>query len=108
MNPDADEVCDGLDNDCDGVTDGADAIDLSTYYADDDNDGFGDASAPLTACEAPSGAVADNNDCDDGDGDSYPGAAEACDNTDNDCDTETDEEVCELSLIHISEPTRPY
>ncbi|MBK7755830.1 MAG: hypothetical protein IPI35_05325 [Deltaproteobacteria bacterium] len=98
VNPDADEVCDGLDNDCDGVTDGADAIDLSTYYADDDNDGYGDASAPLTACEAPSGAVSDNNDCDDGDGDSYPGAAEACDNTDNDCDTETDEEVCECTF----------
>ena len=98
VNPDAVELCDGLDNDCDGDIDGADAIDPSTYYADADNDGFGDASAPLTACEAPSGAVSDNSDCDDGDGLTYPGAPEACDNADNDCDTDTDEDVCDCTF----------
>ena len=41
VNPDAAEVCDGLDNDCSGEVDGADAEDAVTYYVDADGDGYG-------------------------------------------------------------------
>ena len=46
----------------------------------------------LTACSAPSGAVADDTDCDDSDSSTYPAAAETCyDGVVNDCDgTEAD------------------
>ena len=40
ISPDADEICDSQDNDCDGDTDEADAIDQNTWFADADGDGL--------------------------------------------------------------------
>ena len=67
-NPEAYEVCDGADNDCDGLTD-VDAIDAPTWHADADGDGYGDALNGPAACERPEGYVADASDCDDSDAD---------------------------------------
>ena len=87
--PDAEEVCDELDNDCDGETD--EGL-LQTWYLDWDWDGYGDAASPYEACELPPGYSADATDCDDDDNDTYPGAEELCDGLDNDCDGEIDED----------------
>ena len=43
----------GVDNDCDGMNGESEAIDLSTYFADADADGFGSASVSVPACIAP-------------------------------------------------------
>ena len=51
IHPEATEVCDAVDNDCDGVVDG-DAVDPSTWYLDHDGDGFGDGDWPMTECDA--------------------------------------------------------
>ncbi len=88
--PSADEVCDGLDNDCDDEID-EDSDEDATWYADDDNDGFGDDGDTTTACEAPDGYVAAPGDCDDDNASVFPGADEYCDDVDNDCDDEIDE-----------------
>ena len=88
--PDAIEVCDGVDQDCDLEID-EDAADGATWYADSDGDGFGDAAAPVVACEPLPGEVDDASDCDDSRIDVYPGADEYCDTVDNDCDGEIDE-----------------
>ncbi|MDF1866454.1 MAG: BspA family leucine-rich repeat surface protein [Saprospiraceae bacterium] len=84
------EICDGQDNDCDGLID--EGV-QSTFYADTDGDGFGDANNTTLACSAPTGFVADNTDCDDADANNYPGNTEICDGQDNDCDGLIDEGV---------------
>ena len=89
--PGATELCDGVDNDCDGTTD-QDALDAFTWYADADGDGFGDASNATTACDAPGGFTFDATDCDDTDAAICPGAAEVCDSVDNDCDALVDDD----------------
>jgi len=83
------EVCDGEDNDCDGIIDN----DVMTdYYADADGDGYGAGDA-TEACEPPSGTVEDSTDCDDSDVTAYPGNEETCDGIDNNCDGAVDEGV---------------
>jgi hypothetical protein len=92
VSPDATEICDGQDNNCDGDTDEASAADASTWYSDADSDGYGDALSSQQACSRPYGHVADDSDCDDTDGFVNPASTERCDGADNDCDGDTDED----------------
>ncbi len=93
VNPSAVEVCDFIDNNCNGLVDMADAtIDLAsthTYYRDLDHDNYGSGAA-MVACTAPSGFVATTGDCNDNNITAHPGATEVCDGADNDCDGGTD------------------
>lgn len=96
----ANELCDGLDNDCDSDID-EDAVDQSLWYLDNDGDGFGvqisglesDEIELLTtmACEQPEGYAADTSDCNDSN-EAIPASEEICDDdVDNDCNGEVDE-----------------
>jgi len=93
VNPAATELCNSVDDDCDGTVDEDDSADAATWYADDDDDGYGDAAAVTAACSQPSGYVADATDCDDDDDDIHPGADESCDGVDEDCDGTVDEDA---------------
>lgn len=85
------EVCDGLDNDCNGSVDDS-PIDGTSFWPDADEDTFGDADAvPVVACTAPNGYVANGFDCDDTNSAINPNANEVCDGFDNNCDGQIDE-----------------
>lgn len=89
VHPDATEVCNGGDDDCDGAIDDADpgVVGMTTWYEDRDRDGYGDATTTATACERPANFVATAGDCDDAVGSTNPGVSEVCgDGADNDCD----------------------
>ncbi|RKG77780.1 RCC1 domain-containing protein [Corallococcus terminator] len=89
FHPSATEVCDGLDNDCDGQVD--EGVSTQAWYRDADGDGFGDGSQAVQSCRQPSGYVANTVDCNDASAAIKPGASEVCDGLDNDCDTQVDE-----------------
>lgn len=87
VNPGAVEICNGVDDNCDGDID----EECVTYYRDADGDGWGDPGDSVTATSPPAGYVATSGDCDDTDRYIYPGASERCNGLDDDCDWQTDE-----------------
>jgi hypothetical protein len=85
INPGADELCDGIDNDCSGMIDDY-PVDGYTAYVDADADGHGSTTATYFCSYPPYGYVDNQDDCDDGLESVYPGAPEYCDGLDNNCD----------------------
>ena len=65
VNPGATERCNGVDDDCDGSTDDPSSADALTWYADADQDVYGDPATAAQACTVPNGYGADATDCDD-------------------------------------------
>jgi hypothetical protein len=71
VNPGATEVCNGVDDDCDGSADNG--VTFATYYQDSDGDGFGNPAMSQGACDgAPNGYVSNDDDCDDNNDDINP------------------------------------
>jgi hypothetical protein len=96
IHPDAEEVCDGVDNNCSGQID--EGVALIAYW-DRDGDGFGDDEAVRRVCQMPSDGVEQGGDCDDLDPQVNPDQVELCNEVDDDCNGEIDEGVQEVFYL---------
>ena len=92
INPEAPEICNGADDDCDTQVDEEDADGCATWYRNLDGDDFGDTADVKCLC-GPSVPydVQQGGDCDDSEASVYPGASESCNDKDDDCDGMVDE-----------------
>ncbi|HNH50645.1 MAG TPA: putative metal-binding motif-containing protein, partial [Myxococcota bacterium] len=80
------EICDGIDNDCNGDADG-DALDILAWYQDRDGDGYGNNEVVRLSCEPVPTFASVGQDCDDADSAIHPSAPIQCgENLDRDCD----------------------
>ncbi len=83
-------LCDGLDNDCDGLVD---ENLTETYYYDADGDGYGNPLNYSDFCpnNVPSHYVNLSGDCNDSNASIYPNATEICNFIDDNCNGVVDE-----------------
>ena len=113
IHPDATEICNDLDDDCDELVDDEDdSLDISTttaQYADDDRDGYGDPDDLVETCELENDRVENDGDCDDGDADISPDADEDCftDGADLDCDGASGCDDSDCETCPRTAPTAP-
>ncbi len=99
VNPGQVEICaNGIDDNCNGSMD--EGCPQYTYYADADGDTYGNpaSSIPSYSPTPPTGYVANNTDCNDGDAAIHPGVVDVCDGVDNNCNGVVDENS-------VSQPT---
>ena len=91
QHPGADELCNGVDDDCDDEVDEVGAVDGDAWYTDADGDGYGDDGSEQRACLPIPDTISTPGDCDDADPAVNPDATEVCGGGDEDCDGQIDD-----------------
>jgi hypothetical protein len=90
--PNAIEVCNNIDDDCDSIVDN-DLNDSQPWYQDGDGDGYGSEEEVIYSCDNEEGYAAEAGDCDDSTAEINPNAIEVCDELDNNCDDIIDNDL---------------
>ncbi|MFM9007728.1 MAG: HYR domain-containing protein, partial [Bacteroidota bacterium] len=103
INPAATEICDNIDNDCDGSAD--DGLTFVDYYTDADGDTYGTGAAQSLCSNPGAGFATQAGDCDDNNAAINPAATEICDNIDNDCDGAVDS--ADPNFVDTTAPVAP-
>ncbi|MDH4228961.1 MAG: putative metal-binding motif-containing protein [Nitrospirota bacterium] len=92
VSPAAAEICNGRDDNCNGVVD--EGVLVQTW-PDQDGDGYGwGGGTPVPMCPDSAGRAPDASDCDDVSAAIHPGAIETCNRMDDNCNAVIDEGVC--------------
>jgi hypothetical protein len=99
INPMANELCNNIDDNCDGIT----SDPIHTYYLDFDHDGFGSFSDSIFSCEPIAGYAINHTDCNDLDTLINPGTSEICNGVDDDCNGAADNVLIEYYLDNDSD-----
>ena len=86
------EICNGIDDDCDGQVNEEGSQGCITYYYDADGDGWGTADSKCLCAASGNYTATYSGDCNDTDPLINPGATEVCNSIDDDCDGQTDED----------------
>ncbi len=97
INPDATEICNDFDDNCNFDID--EGLPVSTFYIDADTDEFGNSDVFISSClEIIAGYVVDSTDCDDANSAINPLSEEICNGLDDDCDGFSDENLTFYTL----------
>lgn len=91
INPGVKETCNGIDDNCDGITDPENAEGCNRYYKDEDEDGYGTGDFKCLCISEKGYSTLETGDCDDNKNKIHPNAKEICNEMDDNCNGEIDE-----------------
>lgn len=91
INPAITEICNSIDDNCNGLTD--DELAYVLFFADADEDGYGDLLNDSISCMIFTGYVLDSTDCDDFNELINPSAYDICNNVDENCNGLIDDDA---------------
>lgn len=101
INPNAVEIFDAIDNNCNGSVD--EGFTPVPYYLDQDGDGVGGSTFVMNVVSPGPNYSLTTGDCNDLNANMYPGNTEICDNLDNDCDATIDEGLILITYYQDSD-----
>ena len=103
IHPGAAEVCNGVDDNCNGKTDEAGATNCTLFYKDADSDGYGGGTPSCLCAASAIYSTSKGGDCNDNDPTINPARTEVCNGVDDDCNGQIDEGLVTVTYYQDSD-----